>query len=385
MVSCAIWHSMPGSGFSFLVARQSCYMDRRKVNHIDVPLLEALEPRLLLNGDVLITEFMADNEATLADENNDYSDWLEIHNYGDAAVDLEGWQLEDEDATWTFPSMLLNPGQYRVIFASDKDRRDPAGELHTNFKLKSGGEPLALLDDAGAAVHQYDPYPQQLEGVSYGVLYVEEEGVLVTTEQYFTTPTPGAANVPGVLGMVEDTRFSTDRGFYTDPVDVEITTDTPDSQIRYTLNGSEPTATSGTVYTGPIHIGGTTVLRAVAYKPGYLSSNVDTHTYIFLDDVVTQSSDGSAPGSEWPNYNVNGQSIIYGMDPDIVGGYNTVQQVKQSLQAVPTISLVTDLAHLFSSSTGIFVHAGNDGMAWERPTSVELIYPEGASGSGLPR
>jgi len=360
-------------------------MDSRKVNNINVPLLEALEPRLLLNGDVLITEFMADNEATLADENNDYPDWLEIHNYGDAAVDLTDWQLEDDDATWTFPSMLLDPGGYRVIFASDKDRRDPAGELHTNFKLKSGGEPLALLDDAGAVVHEYDPeYPDQLEDVSYGVRYVEEEGVLVTTEQYFTTPTPGAANVPGVLGLVEDTRFSTDRGFYTDPVDVEITTDTPGAQIRYTLNGSEPTATSGTVYTGPIHIDGTACLRALAYKPGYLPSNVDTHTYIFLDDVVTQSANGSAPGPEWPSYNVNGQSIIYGMDPDIVGGYNTVQQVKQSLQAIPTISLVTDLAHLFNSSTGIYVHATADGRAWERPTSVELIYPEDASGSGFP-
>ncbi|MDP6547104.1 MAG: lamin tail domain-containing protein, partial [Phycisphaerae bacterium] len=359
-------------------------MNIPKANQNDVPLFESLEPRLLLSGEVLITEFMADNDATLADENNDYSDWLEIHNYGDVAVDLEGWQLEDDDAIWTFPSMLLNPGQYRVIFASDKDRRDPAGELHTNFKLKSGGEPLALLDDTGAIVHEYDPYPEQLEDISYGVRYVETEGVLVTTEQYFTTPTPRAANVPGILGMVEDTSFSTDRGFYTDPIDVEISTDTPDAQIRYTLNGSAPTATTGTVYTVPIHVTGTTVLRAAAYKPGYLPTNVDTHTYIFLDDVVTQSADGSAPGSEWPNYNVNGQHIIYGMDPDIVGGYNTVQQVKDSLEAVPTISLVTDLAHLFSSSTGIFVNANADGRAWERPTSVELIYPEGASGSGFP-
>jgi len=348
-------------------------MKSRKVNHIAVPLLEALEPRLLLSGDVLITEFMADNEATLLDENNEYSDWLEIHNYGNVAVDLEGWQLEDDDTTWTFPSMLLNARQYRVIFASDKDRRDPAGELHTNFKLKGSGESLALLDDAGTIVHEYDPYPQQLEDISYGVMYKKEGGVAVITEQYFTTPRPGTANVTGVLGMVEDTRFSADRGFYTDPVDVEITTDTTGAQIRYTLDGSKPTATSGTVYTGPVHIGGTTCLRAVAYKPGYLSSNVDTHTYIFLDDVLQQSA---APAG-FPTY-WNGTSANYAMDPNVVNHPAYSGTIRDDMQAVPTVSIVTSVEDMFGS-TGIYANPRGEGPAWERPASVEWINTDGST------
>ncbi|MDP6547120.1 MAG: lamin tail domain-containing protein, partial [Phycisphaerae bacterium] len=348
-------------------------MNIPKANQNDVPLFESLEPRLLLSGEVLITEFMADNDSTLADENNDYSDWLEIHNYGDAAVDLEGWQLEDDDAIWTFPSMWLNPGQYRVIFASDKDRRDPVGELHTNFKLKSGGEPLALLDDAGTIVHEYDPYPQQLEDISYGVRYEEEGGVLVITEQYFTTPRPGAANVPGVLGMVGDTRFSADRGFYTDPVDVEITTDTSGAQIRYTLNGSKPTATTGTVYTVPIHVTGTTVLRAAAYKPGYLPTNVDTHTYIFLDDVLQQSASPAGFPTYW-----NGTSANYAMDPNVVNHPTYSGTIRDDMQAVPTVSIVTSVEDMFGS-TGIYANPRGEGPAWERPASVEWINTDGST------
>ena len=100
------------------------------------------------------------------------------------------------------------------------------------------------------------------------------------------TPTPGAKNDVGVTGMVGDTTFSVDRGFYDAPFQLIISTNTPGAQIRYTTNGSPPTATTGTVYTGPITIDRTTTIRAAAFKTGLVPSNVDTQTYIFLNDVV---------------------------------------------------------------------------------------------------
>ncbi len=75
------------------------------------PLLEALEPRLLLSGTPVISEFMAINDTTLADGDGQYSDWIEIHNPGDDAIDLTGWTLKDSADTWAFPSMSLGVGQ----------------------------------------------------------------------------------------------------------------------------------------------------------------------------------------------------------------------------------------------------------------------------------
>ena len=58
-------------------------------------IVEAMEPRLLLSGGPLITEFMAANAGSLPDGDGGSSDWIEIHNPADAAVDLEGWYLTD--------------------------------------------------------------------------------------------------------------------------------------------------------------------------------------------------------------------------------------------------------------------------------------------------
>src|SRR4030042_2224636 len=59
---------------------------------------DPLEPRLVLDGNALvISEFMALNDSTLADENGAFSDWIEIHNPTDTPLSLDGWYLTDED------------------------------------------------------------------------------------------------------------------------------------------------------------------------------------------------------------------------------------------------------------------------------------------------
>ncbi len=193
--------------------------------------------------------------------------------------------------------------------------------------------------------------------------------------RYFDEPTPGAENGAGFIGFVKDTRFSGDRGFYTEPFDVTIATNTPLAKIYYTTDGSAPTETNGTRYTSPIRIDGTTVLRAAAFKKGYYSTNVDTQTYLFLDDVLQQS--GTPAG--WPGGSVNGQVLRYGMDSNIVNNVTWGPQMLDSLRAIPTMSLVTDLENLFGQSRGIYVNPESDGHAWERPASLELIYPDDAT------
>src|ERR1043166_8814088 len=90
------------------------------------------------NADVLISEFMALNSTTLADQDGQYSDWIELYNSGSDTVNLGGWYLTDNRTNlthWRVPSTDLYPGNYLVLFASGKDRAVPGAELHTDFKL----------------------------------------------------------------------------------------------------------------------------------------------------------------------------------------------------------------------------------------------------------
>jgi len=196
------------------------------------------------------------------------------------------------------------------------------------------------------------------------------------TLQYFSTPTPNATNAGGVLAFVKDTKFSHDRGFYSASFPLTITTSTAGASIRYTTNGSAPTPTTGTLYTGPVTIDKTTVIRAIAYKTGFEPTNIDTQTFFFVADILQQSA-ATAVAAGFPSGNVNGQVMDYGMDPDIVNSPVWGPQLAAALTDIPSMSIVTDNAHLFSASTGIYVNATEDSVVWERPTSLELIDPAG--------
>ncbi|MHC4112195.1 MAG: lamin tail domain-containing protein, partial [Planctomycetota bacterium] len=206
----------------------------------------------------------------------------------------------------------------------------------------------------------------------------------VSVPQYFTTPTPGAFNITGAADIVSDVWFSHKRGFYDTGFQLMLSNGTNGAEIRYTLDGSRPTLTHGITYTGLLDVNVTTTIRAVAVKPGWLDSPVETHTYIFLDNVLTQSPNGEPPGPNWPSGSINNQVIDYGMDPDIVNDGTWGTQLKDALMAIPTISIVTDLKNLFDPGTGIYVNAGGHGYTWERPTSLELIYPPNPQGPGFP-
>jgi hypothetical protein len=212
---------------------------------------------------------------------------------------------------------------------------------------------------------------------------------------YMSRPTPGAGNGVATLGVVADTQFSVDRGFFDGPFSLEITTPTPGATIRYTTDGSLPTSTNGTVYSGPINITTTTTLRAAAFLAGFTSTNTDTQTYIFLQDVIQQNaSDVTQPYATWGHdgpdagtesgYNLDDESD-WEMDPDIVSLNEST--VINALKSIPSMSLVMDWDDLFSGTSmpgtpsgsgtvapvpqGIYIHGRGD----ERQTSLEFINP----------
>ena len=199
-----------------------------------------------------------------------------------------------------------------------------------------------------------------------------------TGERYFSQPTPGALNNSGFIAFVADTKFSVDRGFYDTPFSVAITSATVGATIIYTTNGSVPSLANGLIYSAPLTIQGTTCLRAAAFKEGFLPSDVDTQTYIFANDVIHQSPNGETPPG-WPS-SWGGNVVDYGMDPNVINDPAYSPEIVKDLKSIPTYSLVTDFANLFDPTTGIYANPDQDGIAWERPASIELIYPDGKTG-----
>jgi hypothetical protein len=190
--------------------------------------------------------------------------------------------------------------------------------------------------------------------------------------QYFTTATPRTFNIPGAIGRVGEVWFSHKRGFYESAFQLNLYTGSNDAVIRYTIDGSQPTITNGNIYSSPFTINHTTVVRAVAVKPGWLDSAVETYTYIFLNDVIYQtSSPPGFPGS-W-----GGTAADYEMDPEVVNAH--LGTITDDLKSIPTMSLVTHVDDMFGPS-GIYSNPGGTGFTWEVPGSVELIYPSGLEG-----
>jgi hypothetical protein len=180
--------------------------------------------------------------------------------------------------------------------------------------------------------------------------------------QYFSTPTPGVVNLVGAQGVVGDTKFSHDRGYYDAPFDLAITTVTAGAEIRYTLDGSAPTASTGTVYSGPIRIDKTRTVRAAAFKTGYIASDVDAQTYLFLSQVVQQT--GAGFPARWDT--TVSAAADYAMDPNVVSAYSS--QIMAAMKALPTVSVVMDVNDLFGAQ-GIYPKFG----AGEKPAAVEYF------------
>ncbi|MEE2807883.1 MAG: lamin tail domain-containing protein [Verrucomicrobiota bacterium] len=197
--------------------------------------------------------------------------------------------------------------------------------------------------------------------------------------------------------QVKDTKFSVDRGFFVEPFVLNISSATPRAQIRYTTDGSNPSLYNGKDYSGPIILNKTTVIRAVAFKEGYDPTDVDTHTYIFLEDVIRQT--GKNMPSNWGPFGrfdtVPGDlepgpyAGDYEMDQDIVNDPKYADNIKEDMRSIPTLAVSLDPEDLFSI-VPVQIDAENNviqtrgiypiGKGFERAASAELILPEGSTG-----
>ena len=174
--------------------------------------IERLEPRLLLSGSVVITEFMASNGLTLLDGDGKSSDWIELYNPTASTVDLAGWYLTDDHLVptkWPFPTgggvdTTLDPGEYRIIMASDEDDVypyvDSLGYLHTSFKLSTNDddqhESVLLVRPDHSVAHGFEDYPTQYTDVSFGLEWDTTSSVVMTSAAAGRVVVPDASHGP---------------------------------------------------------------------------------------------------------------------------------------------------------------------------------------------
>ena len=149
-----------------------------------------------------INEFMAENNYTLADENGEYDDWIEIYNGGNIPGDIGGLFITDdleELDTWQIPETEPNlttilPGNYLILWA---DTEPEQGILHVNIKLSAFGEAIALSESDGITIIDSYVFGEQTADVSEGRLPDGSDNWQYFGEGYDTIPTPGAENGTG--------------------------------------------------------------------------------------------------------------------------------------------------------------------------------------------
>lgn len=233
---------------------------------------------------LIINEFLAANDSINQDPQGDYDDWIEIYNSGSDNADLTGLYLTDDltnPTQWAFPNgTTIAGGDYLLIWA-DKDIADNPLELHSNFKLSSGGESIGLIDSDGATLIDSITFGSQSDDISYG-RYPDGSDNWYPMD----SPSPNAENS---AAMSEEVYFSKLGGTIADGFLLKLSTPSNTGVIRYTLNGSIPNNASN-IYNEQVGIvidkQASTMVRVRAYQEGFTPGPIRTECYIAMSSEL---------------------------------------------------------------------------------------------------
>lgn len=266
----------------------------------------------LAYSQVVVNEFCVANytDYAISGENED---WIEFFNPTGAPIDIGGYWLSDNISNpqkFAIPAGTSIPANgYRIILLSGTFDYNPGylGQINTNFKVtQTAGEQIVFSNPAGVVLESFDfstlspnqanhSYGRSTDGAANFVIFLD--------------PTPNASN-GGTTGIAYAARpqFSLEAGYYATGTTVSISTSEPGATIYYTTDGSFPTNAS-TLYTGPVTIDVTKVIRAIAYSPdasilpSFIETNTfftgaDQHTIVIASVSGPTLSDGSWFGDE---------------------------------------------------------------------------------------
>ena len=239
-----------------------------------------------LMAQVHINEYSASNLNSFIDSYDKTEDWIELYNSSSSAVDIGGWYLSDKASNptkWEIPAGTMIPGNGFLVFLCSGRDVAANGEFHTNFKLAQ--------TKAGEFVILSDPSGDILEAFLLEITLVEHSRCrktdgssiwMVCTEPSFNSSNNGTPQYDGYTVAPE---MSLEAGFYSGMQTVSITNNEPNSILRYTTDGTNPTSSSW-AYTSPLTIENTQVVKAQAFSndPNILTGKMDFNTY-FIDEA----------------------------------------------------------------------------------------------------
>ena len=236
---------------------------------------------------LVINELMQSNIDCVMDDLNEFPDsWVELYNAGTDIVRLQDYKIglsKQETEAWQLPEQTVSPKQY-VLVCCDKESQ----KLHTDFRIDSGKGSLYLFCRGAVADKVESIKKQPAPNIAYGRL---NDGA--DTWGYQLTPAPKAANCGQTASdILPEPLFSEPGKVLTKTRTINLTLSMPEGTpaeavIRYTTDGSEPTANSTLYNNQPIHISTTRVVKAKLFCDGWLSPRATTHSYIFHQRELT--------------------------------------------------------------------------------------------------
>lgn len=234
---------------------------------------------------VVINEFSCSNLSQYVDNHSDYEDWIELYNINASGVNLSGYYLSDDSLNnmkWQIPASIIISGNGFLRFWASGRNEVAAPNYHTNFKLsqtKNNSEFIVLSDPSGNILDLVRLADNKTQlGHSRG----RQPNGAAGPFYVFTGPTPNTSNnsATAYTGYAAKPSFDWGPGFYSSAITVTITNNEPNSTVYYTTSGNLPT-TASSIYSAPITISSTAVLKAIAVSTNPLirSSFVEYSTF----------------------------------------------------------------------------------------------------------
>ncbi len=247
----------------------------------NITILLLISAAFLSHAQVLINEYSCSNVTTTFDAFGQREDWVELYNAGATPVNLTGYYLSNDPNNlqmWQIPAVTdINAGSRKMVFCSNRGLVDvTSGQIHAKFTLRQTYGQWFILSNASGVV---------VDSVKLKITQRDHSRARTTdgsaSWRIDDTPTPNAANNPAYLSYASTPIINIQAGFYSSAQNIIITSPDPNVTVRYTLDGTEPLATSA-VYASPINIAVTQSVRAKAFSSvsTVLPSLIETNTYL---------------------------------------------------------------------------------------------------------
>lgn len=288
-----------------------------------------------------------------APESYDITEFIHLLNDGENIISVQVHNFEKNSSDFSAIPFLTvgysNPVELDEPLSAYIEM--PIELSHTNFKLSSSGETVYLT-------HQISGVS---DSISFGVIpgghSFGRNNNNVETWGLFSEPSPGEQNQTSVIdGVVSSTvEFSIAEMFLSASQNLVMTGAESGEEIRYTLDGTEPTVSS-TLYNNSIEISKNSVVRASVFKPNFVAGKITTRTYLFdIPPTLPVVSVTTAPDNLWDN-----ETGIYvlGDDYDEEMPYRGANFWEDWEKPASIEMTETDGERLFSMNCGIKIFGG---------------------------